>query len=376
MRVPVTWLNLVHGRKRTLAALTGITMAIVLIFMQIGFYRAAYRAAVIVLDQFSFKLALISKEYVYFRQPGSMPRARLEQAYAVDGVKNVMPLSISVAAGAVRGLDAKREVAVLAVDPDRNTWIMPRHGIMNRELKELDTVILDTVVGPGYDLLKKGRTLELDGHRVTIADTYRHGPGFAGSALLITSDLTYARIFRLPDRNTVMLGLIDLAPGTDPVTARDRLNAILPDDVRAVTRDQLAAIDQHWTIDIKPVGIVFSSGLILAFIIGAVILYQVLATEVTNRLREFATLKAIGYDDVDLNVMVCKQAMYYAVLGFVPATLLSTLIYHVVRISTGLPTEMTAGKLIAVFVMASFMCVIAATGAIRKVSRADPADLF
>ena len=376
MRTSLAWLNLKHRKARTLAALTGVAMAIVLIFLQLGFYRAAFTSAVMILKQFSFDIVLVSKEYIFLRQPGSVSRLRLNQAKSIKGVQKVSPLYLGVALAQMPGLDAKREIAVIGIDPANNAWIDKDETNMARLLSELDTVLLDTKVGPGYELLSAGQTIELDGHFVRIVDDFNHGPGFTGSAAMLTGDQTYTRIFKLPDRNSLTMGLINLDEGVSVEIIKAELNRLLPDDIHALTRAELEQGEQNWSIKIKPVGIMFSSGLILAFIVGAVILYQILATEIINHLREYATLKAMGSTRFTLNLLVWKQAILYAVLGFIPAAILSTVIYAVIDGTTTLPTEMTLGKLIAVFIMVSLMCVVAGSAAVRKVNKADPADLF
>lgn len=376
MRTPLAWLNLTHRKTRTMAALTGVTMAIALIFLQLGFYSAAFKSSVMIIKQFDYDVVVVSSDYVFLRQSGSLSRSRLDQARAVDGVAQASPLYLGVALAQLPSLDAKREIAILGIDPVNNLWTNPNGTASVRKLSTIDTVMLDTKVGPGYEKLEQGLVMELDGHRVSIIDDFTHGPGFTGSAALITGDQTYARIFNLPDRDSITMGLVKLKPGADPVSVKQRLNEVLPSDTQALTKSELESGEQNFTINVKPVGIMFTSGLLLAFIVGAVILYQILATEIINNLREYATLRAMGCTTVMLNMLIWKQAVLYAVLGYLPATLLATLTYAVIDATTTLPTEMTPGKLGAVFLIATAMCIVSGSAAVRKVSRADPADLF
>ena len=62
-----------------------------------------------------------------------------------------------------------------------------------------------------------------------------------------------------------------------------------------MTRQELIDREENYFVNVKPVGIMFRVGMLVAFIVGAVILYQILASEITNRLKEFATMKAMGY---------------------------------------------------------------------------------
>lgn len=376
MRTPVAWLNLRHRKARTAAALTGVAMAITLIFLQIGFYRAALKSAVLILEQFKFDVAIVSAQYVILRVPGSLARSRLQQTQAVAGVLRTAPLYLGIALAQLPSRDARREVAILGIDPANAPWSSPANARAATVLSTLDTVVLDSKVGPGYASLRRGETIELDGRRVSIVGEYSHGPGFTGNAALVTSDRTFARIFGRPNRDVVSLGLVQLTAGADPNAVAAQLRKILPGDTRVLTRGELERHEQRWTMNVKPVGFMFTSGVLLAFIVGAVILYQILATEIINHLREYATLKAMGFSTFALNIIVWKQAVLYAVFGFVPAAILSTAIYMSIDATTTLPTEMTLEKLVSVFIIVTAMCLVAGTAAVRKVNRADPADLF
>src|SRR5207237_5015700 len=109
--------------------------------------------------------------------------------------------------------------------------------------------------------------------------------------------------------------------GTDVAAVVRRMNAVLGPDARALTRAELGAMEQDFWLNTKPIGIMFTSGVLVAFTIGAVILYQVLASEVQNRLREYATLKALGYDDRYVYGVVLRQGLIFSLLGYAPAWL-------------------------------------------------------
>ena len=67
--------------------------------------------------------------------------------------------------------------------------------------------------------------------------------------------------------------------------------------MRVLTRAQLETQEQKYWAQETPAGLVFGLGVVLAVVVGIVILYQVLATDVTKHLPEYATLKALGYRD-------------------------------------------------------------------------------
>jgi putative ABC transport system permease protein len=115
---------------------------------------------------------------------------------------------------------------------------------------------------------------------------------------------------------------------------------------------------------------------ILAVLVGAVIVYQILSAEITNRLKEYATLKAIGHEFTFIRDVVIRQALLYALMGAVPATVVAYGLYYGLERATNLPMVMTVARLVLVACLAAGMSVGAALLAIRRVGRTDPADLF
>jgi putative ABC transport system permease protein len=107
-----------------------------------------------------------------------------------------------------------------------------------------------------------------------------------------------------------------------------------------------------------------------------VIVYQILFSDIASHLREFATLKAIGYSNGYLNRVVLSAALLLAVLGFVPGLALSAVLYEVVNKGTYLRLEMNASRAVWVFVLLFATCAASGLLAMRKLRDANPADMF
>jgi hypothetical protein len=156
----------------------------------------------------------------------------------------------------------------------------------------------------------------------------------------------------------------------------EQLRQIMPDDVRVLTRAELIEQEESFWSESTPIGFIFMLGLIVGFIVGVVICYQVLSTEVTDRLAEFATLKAIGYDDRYVNGIVIQESLWLSILGFILGIALGVPLYSFLRDQTGLPLEMTIGRGGLVFVLTVSMCIASGILAVRRVRTADPAEVF
>jgi len=144
----------------------------------------------------------------------------------------------------------------------------------------------------------------------------------------------------------------------------------------ALTRAEISSIDQRFWVKVKPIGIMFTSGVLVAVVAGAVILYQVLASEVQNRMREYATLKALGYGNRYTYGVVLRQALIFSGLGFVPAFFFALLLFFLLRTQALIPVTMEFTRAAGVFLLTALMCLSATFLAVRKLREADPADLF
>jgi putative ABC transport system permease protein len=153
----------------------------------------------------------------------------------------------------------------------------------------------------------------------------------------------------------------------------DRLSG---DDVRIFTAAEFREQEREFWRTSTPVGFIFGLGLVMGLIVGLVICYQVLSTDVTERIGEYATLKAMGYGDRYLGTVVLLQAFCLALAGFVPGCLVSLGLYELLSEATGLPVFLNAWR--SLFVMALTIAMCAASGmiAVRRVQTADPASLF
>jgi putative ABC transport system permease protein len=294
----------------------------------------------------------------------------------VPGVASAVPLYINNGVYQEPESRTHHEVIVLAVDPRTQPFALPEIANNVHRLTEDDSALMDRLTRTDYDPVRVGQTPTVEGRTLRTVGTYAYGTGFIGDATILVSDRTFARIYPGYPLSNVGLGLIKLSPGADRDTVIAALTQALPDDVQVLPRSALEADEQNLFVRVRPIGIMFTSGVVLALCVGAVIVYQILSSDITNRLREYATLKAMGHDDAFIRAVVMRQGMIYAVLGVLPALPLSLALYTGLQAATNLPMVMTVLRVVLVTVLALAMSVGAAVFAIRKVNNADPAELF
>jgi putative ABC transport system permease protein len=375
VKVPLAWHILTHDKGRTLLALAGIFLAVLLVFVELGFFLAVPRGGLLLYDNLRFDLMVAAKDYEYQAQPGSFPRTALDPLRRSPEVVSAVPLYFGSAKWQ-SGDGAWPDTFVIGIPT--TTPIFTKDAI-NRELRLLDrsdTILVDSMTRPMFGPLTRGRTVPLDGHQETIGGTYVLGTGFMGLGVVLIGEQNFARLYPRRGLAVPNLGLVTLKPGVDPERAASDLAKLVGNDARLFTR---AAIERHeiayWTVRTS-VGLIFGSGLLIAIVVGIMVVYQTLATQISRQLPQFATLKAIGYANHSLTATVLAMALLLLLVGFVPALAAAWGLYAVIREQTLLPVAMTWTRLLAVLAASLGMAVVSALLSVGGLRRAAPADVF
>lgn len=372
----LAWRILMHEKGRNALAVAGVFIAILMIFLQLGFYASVPRAGMLVYNRLMFDIMLTSSQYVFQEQSYDFPRQRLDQALSLPEVANVSPLYQGEAQWLNTADKLRRDIFVTGFRVGDDSINVPDIRRQRSLLRRDDTVLLDNMSLPMYGPQTPGRIVEIGDRAVEIAGTYLLGTGFLGLGAAVTSDLNFARIFPNRSLDSVNLGLVTLKPGSDPEEAARRLRALLPSDTRVFTRAELDAYEESFWRKRTSTGLVFGFGVIVSVVVGMVILYQTLATQIIRHLPQYATFKAIGYTDSYLQRVVVSLGLMTASIAFLPAVAAAIGIYGKLRELARLPIEMTPTRILAVLVIALTMSAATALFAVNKVRQVDLADLF
>ena len=384
MRIPLAWLNLVHGKVRTALAVAGVAFAVILIFMQLGFLGSAEQSAALVFDAFDFDVLIRSRHYLHLVASRTFPRDRLDQAESSPGVDRAVPIYLVSDFWRNPHDGSKRALLIVGVQPSDPVF---RVEDIQRKLALLtlpEFVLVDQKsrreFGP-----QNGRRFgdddidvetELAQQRVRIVQTFTLGMGFVADGDVVTSVRGFQRIRPRQAPGEVSLGLVKLRPDADTDAVVAALRDRLPEDVEVLNRAEVLGREvRHWVWETS-IGLIFQLGVVVALVVGTAIVYQVLSSDVANHLPEYATLKAMGYSGNYLASVVLQQAVVLAVLGFVPGVAVSAALYALTRAAARIPMDMTLARVFFVLGLAVAMCTISGLGALRKVRSADPADLF
>jgi putative ABC transport system permease protein len=389
-KIPLGWLQLAQQKFRFLIAVAGIGFIVLLMFIQLGFQDALYSSATAVHQNLRGNLFLVSSQYKSLTSNQSFSRTRLYQALGFDGVESVSAMYLQFAKLKNPATGEKYSIYVIGFDPGRPVMNIPELEQNLDKLKIPDVMLFDRdsrpEFGPIAEKFAQGNTEQtieifpfdaLKGYRVRVGGLFSLGPSFGVDGNLIVSDSTFLRI----NPNTrpaekIDVGIISLKPGVDPNKVLANLEASLPNDVQVFTRQGFIDFEKKYWAVRTPIGFILNLMLTMASVVGVVIVYQILYSNIATQFIAYATLKAIGYANSYLLNVVFQQALILAFLGYIPGFIVSLGLYDFAMKATKLPIVMTSNNAVLVLISTVLMCITSGALAINKLRSADPADIF
>ncbi|MEO0837142.1 MAG: ABC transporter permease DevC [Cyanobacteria bacterium J06642_3] len=381
-RTPLGWLQLKHDKFRLLTALSGIAFADILIFMQLGFMNALFTTNTQYARKIKADIVLTSVQATNFNRPQTFPRRRIYQALDIPGVETAEPVYISSADWRNPQTKEQTSMTVVGFNPDRPAFDLPEVNAQLAKVKIPDTILFDQASRGEYSevitQVEEGKTVTTESDRttLTIGGLFSVGASFADDGTLITSQQNFMRLFPRKQPSLVSLGLINIEPGADVEQVRTYLNNYLTNDVVAYTHAEFVDKELAYIKNSTAIGFVFSLGTAMGFIVGIVVVYQVLSTDVNDHMAEYATFKAMGYKNSYLLGVVFEEAIILSLIGFIPSVGIALGLYRLTAIATALPIFLPASRAVIVLMMTIVMCSISGAIATRKLQSADPADIF
>lgn len=414
MKTPLAWKNLTHNRVRTAIGIAGVGFAVILIFMQMGFKGAIRKTATQIYDAIDFDLMLRSPAYLHLTEPRSFPRARLHQAASLPEVSQARPFYLGLSewqapilhgsalaeasAAAQERAGQWRGIITMGSDPNDPVFLSKDIREAARRLSDTRFVIIDDkskaeygpAAGDKFSEADMGVETSLGPNRVQIVGLFHLGTGMASNGACLTSPEGYVRACPWQSIDEINFGLLKLNDPNSaeavkkqlqqmygiPTQPTDDAAAWANTDVEILTRAEVNAVEEYrWVVD-TPLGQIFSLGVWVAVFVGVAIVYQVLSTDIANMMGEYATLKAMGYSNRYLTIVVLQQSVLLAFVGYIPSLAVSRFLYWLVDTQSGMPMYMTPQIMFTVLLLAIAICVISGMAALRKLYQADPADLF
>jgi putative ABC transport system permease protein len=367
--------NLLQHRLRLLAALSGIAVALFLLVLQISVLDAAKAKVTQLYDDFNFDLAAVPDTYQFLLNFENIDRVVLNQARATGDIAQSFGLNVDVVHWMQWPSKKLAYLFLIGLD-DPGTFVRDpaiRQGV--KSLVSSHSLLMDSWSEPDIGPLATGTTAKIGDEQVSIDGHFKLGLFFYGEGSAIVRNTDFPR---LADRDSskVSIGLFQLRPGVSAQKAKRDLEAIVPEHTLIFTREELLQQERDYFLTVRPVGIMIYISMLIACLVGTVIMVQVLSTEVANRTKEYAVLKAIGAAPWFVHGIGAAQAAVLGLGGLLPALLLGGAVLWYIEFRTHLETAVglvLLGKMLAITFVAA---ICAAATVVVRVQRADPAALY
>lgn len=383
-RFLLSWKNLTENPWRLGASVAGTAFAVVLMLVQDGFRNALLDNMVAVITCLDADLFLTAPTRYALSEPMPFPRRRLELVSGAPGVRQTCPLYLVADRTRWRNplTGLTRRIRVVAFRPaddlianasvreQRELWDRPDSALADDRSKSLF-----------YGPLRPGTVSELMGRRLRIVGTFQLGTDFRSNGTLVMSEQNFLRFDAARQRANwgdvpIDVGVVRVATGARPEAVKADLTRRLPRDVIVLTKAELIEKERSFWEHVTPVGIVFDIGVVMGFIVGLAICYQVLFSEVSDRVAEFATLKAMGYTNGALLRIIVQEGVFLALLGYAAGLAIAAGLFRWLQRETGLNMTLKPLDLAVILALTVVMCVLSGSLAGRRLAQVDPAELY
>jgi putative ABC transport system permease protein len=367
---------LTHEKRKLALSLSGVALAVLIMFMEIGFFNGLNDSQANLPPLLDADLVLMDEKKEHLNKSERMNRHRLQQALAFDEVVSATPLYDR--SGPLRNPQSGqlKSIDILAFPPEQIPLRIDGIEQFADVLKKSNTILFDSRSRSIYGEIKEGMEVELSDRKYVVGGLVELGPNFSRDGYILMSDTTWKTHFMGDGRDEITFGLLKLNPGVDIDSLKIRLAGVLGEEVLIMTPEELRIREIRFTTKSTPSGAVFGIGLLMGFAIGVIICYQILFNEITDQLPQYATLRAIGFDQRYMVGIVMKKAFFLSLFGFLPGLLGGILLYAFIEHYTKILMYLTIPRIGLVLFLTVFMCCVAGILAMKRALSADPADLF
>ncbi|MCU0565275.1 MAG: ABC transporter permease [Oculatellaceae cyanobacterium Prado106] len=404
--------NLFEDIPRFLVAQAGIMFAVSLVTIQTGILNGFTRSTGVLIDRSKADIWVASKDMVYLELTLPMPAANLNQAQDLPGVDRAEALLLG--GGIWRSPQGQ-------LSPTRIFGFEPGGQLFNAfeltegsldALKQPYTVMVDRANLDSLHVDQIGDSANIGALSTKVVGMTQGSQSIASGNFLFSSienakayatgnrtsnlncrvdngDFACTNVFeQSPEKNPAAVQptplsatdpisyvLVRAKPGQNLDTLKRQLEAAMP-DTRAYTREEMAQRTRDYWLRRTGVGFILGLGASVGVIVGVVIVGQILYSSVSDHLKEFATLKAMGVSDRVLYSIIIEQSLWMAVLGYIPSLALCFGLGAWTYATQGITILITPLAATGILGITIFMCVGSALFAIQKVTHVDPAVVF
>lgn len=378
--------NLLQDLPRFLVAQAGIMFAVSLVTIQTGLQRGFASSSSLLIDNSQADIWVASKKMVHLELTLPLPFERLNQSQKVVGVEKAEALILQGMMWRDRD-ENLGSITVVGFDPEAqlfSPWNVTQGKLS--DLKKPFSIMVDESSLENLNIKKIGDWGKLESHKAEVVGLTTGTKSLVMGNFIFTSlenantyiNPTLSKLSepkKLSDTDSITFIIIRAKPGENLQSLKQNLEAALP-NTRAFTRTEMAQQTQSYWQERSGIGYILGLGAVVGVIVGVVIVGQILYSSASDHIKEFGTLKAMGASDWVIYSVIVEQAVWMAILGYLPGIALCVGVASWTSATQAILILITPESALIVFGITVLMCIASAIFAIQKVTRVDPAIVF
>jgi putative ABC transport system permease protein len=308
MSVPLARRNLMHEKGKLLLSVLGIGAALALVMILLGFRAGLYATLTDYIDNLGADLVIAQRGVKGLFSSDSLLGLDLHDELSTragaEEAAHILVADVIITRGEI-----KTPVILVGYDPESSLgdpWDIGE----GRQVQAEDEILLDSWLAQRMDV-GIGDQISMLGDDYWLVGLTRGTSSWMSPYVFINLK---AAETALGAQGLVSFHLLRLPEGANVEQAR-RLAERASDGIEALTPDDLADADRRVVATIMETPLMVMVA--ISTVIGAAVMGLTAYTAVSDHLREYGVLKAVGADRRQLVRLVLTETLYRTLLGYV-----------------------------------------------------------
>ena len=363
---------IMYDKPKSIGALFGVVISIFLIGQQTGIFLFLTGMMSSLVDNINTDIWVVDNRTTNVSAMAQIDARYQRQIEALPGIDHVYPLVI---AGSSAKFNDGKTGGITLVGSQPPSFV---GGPWNITGGTTDNLLFDNAVTTDmFDrkLLgdaQMGTQFEIGGKQAKVTLQTKGARGFGASFVFTTIDR--ARYYSKFPRDKVSALLVKIKPGADT----KQITKMIDDNmfgVKSWTKKDFSAATVSTILGTSGIATSIGTLIVFAIIAGSIIIGLTLYSAATDRLKDYATLKAIGATNAYVRNLILTQATIFALVGY----LIGVILMYGFKLGiakAGIMFSYSIGMYIAFAVVTLVISMIGVIAAIRRIVKVEPASVF
>lgn len=325
-------------------------------------------------------LVILHQKKEHLKKGDEFPYPLIDFCKSIDGVAQVIPCYTGAEYWWNPETGSRNRILVIATDLNESMLDVPQIEMHREALMRDKTLLFDRLSRWELGTPQVGDKRRLDSDDFEVVGFFDLGANFTyeGYAFMsIDNYINYMGPHFDYMRHRVDMGFIRLKDPTQLDQVRLELESKLKEyEMIVFTPEECYHREVETVVKKSPSGIIFGIGMVVSFLIGIIICYQLLFNEINDNESQFAVIKAMGYQKMYLYQLVISKSIIFSMVGFLIGLVISLIAYQYIEKSSQIVMTLTFDRGLLVFSVTLIMCLFSAGLAMKRIMKVDPADLY